>query len=361
MCSLMKSYLYFIILVLCFNPKAYSQTESVLKDFVNPSTFSDLTLTSPNGGEFWQVGKIPSISWESNNLSNDVTLEYSIDDGSTWTNIATVSNVTSSYAWSVPNDVSKAGLVRVTSGTLTDASDSVFEISDDDSTCNIVVIGSSTAEGLGASTIENSWVYKYNEALFQKNTMLNVVNLGLGGLTTYDLLPTESSTVLPPGVTIKTDRNITKALSYNPIAIILNLPSNDTYNGYSTSTQLTNFAEINSEATNSSVPIWITTTQPRYFSELADVQTQIDVRDAILNTYTDKALDFWTDIAENDGTILSNLNSGDGTHVNDVGHGILLDKVMVENIEDLTSVGDPLNDDRAIGENVSTKLHHNLR
>ncbi|WP_159018944.1 SGNH/GDSL hydrolase family protein [Algibacter sp. L3A6] len=357
----MKSYLYFIILVLCFNPKAYSQTESVLKDVVNPSTFSDLTLTSPNGGEFWQVGKIPSISWESNNLSNDVTLEYSIDDGSTWTNIATVSNVTSSYAWGVPNDVSKVGLVRVTSGTLTDASDSVFEISDDDSTCNIVVIGSSTAEGLGASTIENSWVYKYNEALFQKNTMLNVVNLGLGGLTTYDLLPTESSTVLPPGVTIKTDRNITKALSYNPIAIILNLPSNDTYNGYSTSTQLTNFAEINSEATNSSVPIWITTTQPRYFSELADVQTQIDVRDAILNTYTDKALDFWTDIAENDGTILSNLNSGDGTHVNDVGHGILLDKVMGENIEDLTSVGNPLNDDRAIGENVSTKLLYNLR
>ena len=318
-----------------------------------------LALTSPNGDEFWQVGKVPSIAWESNSLSNDVTLEYSIDNGSTWVNIATVSSVTRSYAWSVPDDVSENCLVRVISGALTDASDDVFEISDDDSTCNIVVIGSSTAEGLGASTIENSWVYKYNEALFQKNTMLNVINLGLGGLTTYDLLPTESSTVLPSGVTIKTDRNITKALSYNPVAIILNLPSNDTSNGYSASTQLANFSEINAEATNSAIPIWITTTQPRYFSNPADVQTQRDVRDAILSTYTDKALDFWTDIAASDGTIIPNLNSGDGTHVNDEGHSILLNKVMDKNIDDLTCLTSTLSDNSLIGKNLSLKLFPN--
>ncbi|WP_405294106.1 SGNH/GDSL hydrolase family protein [Algibacter sp. Ld11] len=318
-----------------------------------------ISVSSPNGGEFWQAGKNPVISWESNNLSDNITLEYSTDNGSSWTAIATVSDVTESYTWEVPSEVSTDCLVRLTSGALNDVSDSVFEISDDISTCTVVVIGSSTAEGLGASSIENSWVYKYNNILFQNDTRLNVVNLGLGGLTTYNLLPTGSSTALPSGVSIDTNRNITKALSYGPVAIIVNLPSNDTYNGYSRTTQLANFAEINTEAANSSIPIWITTTQPRYFSDPADVQTQKDVRDDILSTYLDKCIDFWTDIADTDGTILSYLDSGDGTHVNDDGHSILLNKVISKNIGDLTCSSSTLSDDVFAVDSLSVKLYPN--
>jgi hypothetical protein len=157
----------------------------------------------------------------------------------------------------------------------------------------------------------------------------------LGGLTTFNLLPTTSSTVLPAGVVIDVNRNITKALEYNPVAIILNLPSNDTYNGYSKETQLTNFEEINKEAKNSGIPIWITTTQPRYFSSPDDVQKQKDVRDEILKTYGDKTIDFWTGLSETNCTVLSFLDSGDGTHVNDAGHNILLNKVLKKNIDNL--------------------------
>ncbi|MCL5127026.1 SGNH/GDSL hydrolase family protein [Algibacter sp. L4_22] len=303
---------------------------------VDYSIDSNLNLVSPNGNEFWQVGKNPNIIWESNNLVSDIAIEYSANNGRSWNVIATVPSTTESYRWVIPNKVSRNCLVRLTSGSLIDSSDDVFEISNNTSVCAIVVIGSSTAEGLGASSIEKSWVYKYKNELFQKNTSLVVFNFGLGGLTTFNLLPTDSPTLLPAGVTIDVNRNITKALSYNPIAIILNLPSNDTYNGYSKQTQLTNFAEINVEAEKRSVPIWITTTQPRYFSNPLDVKTQRDVKKAILGRYTDRTIDFWTGISNANGTILSYLDSGDGTHVNDAGHNILLDRVLGENIDYLT-------------------------
>lgn len=314
-----------------------------LQTKAQPSADTSLNLVSPNGNEFWQVGKTPNIIWESNNIFDDVYIEYSTNNGISWNPIATVSSATEHFPWTIPNAVSKICLVRLRFGEQTDVSDGAFEISNDSSTCAIVVIGSSTAEGLGASSVENSWVYKYKEALFQKNTKFKVLNFGMGGLTTYNLLPTNSSAFLPAGVAIDVNRNITKALLYNPVAIILNLPSNDTYKGYSKETQLANFAEINAEAEYSAVPVWITTTQPRYFANAEDVQKQRDVRDEILNVYEGRTIDFWTDLSDVNGRVLSSLDSGDGTHVNDAGHDILLNKVLEKNIENLSFRGNMAN------------------
>ena len=40
-----------------------------------------LNLVSPNGGEFWQINKTPSIIWESENVA-EVIIEYSTNNGS---------------------------------------------------------------------------------------------------------------------------------------------------------------------------------------------------------------------------------------------------------------------------------------
>lgn len=293
------------------------------------SPLPSLTLKSPNGGEFWQVGKTPEIIWNSANLDTNIDLEYSIDNGASWNPIATVAYTLNSYEWTIPDTPSQDCLIRATSNTTTDTSDATFEISNDNSTCNIVVIGSSTAEGIGASSPENAWVNLYAKEIFQKNTALNVINLGKGGYTTYHILPTGSST---PGITIDEDRNITKALSYSPSAIIVNMPSNDTANGYTATDQLDNYAILNTEASNNSTPIWIATTQPRNFGTPALIQVQIDVRDAIISTYSANSIDFWTDIADVDGTILDNLDFGDGVHLNDAGHELLFNKVLDKNI-----------------------------
>ncbi len=41
---------------------------------------AQITLTSPNGGQNWQVGSIQNIIWTSNNLSGNVEIELSRND-----------------------------------------------------------------------------------------------------------------------------------------------------------------------------------------------------------------------------------------------------------------------------------------
>ncbi len=101
---------------------------------VSDKTFSigSMNLTSPNGGERWQVGSTHTITW--NNISSVVKLkiDYSTDDGSTWTNIATNVDATlESYDWTVPNALTSKALIRLTDendATVKDESDAVFTI-----------------------------------------------------------------------------------------------------------------------------------------------------------------------------------------------------------------------------------------
>lgn len=312
------------------NTNGFFYLGAIVLDYT-PQT--SLTLNTPNGGEFWQVGKTPEIMWNSAGLSSDIDLEYSVNNGASWSPIATVPYTTNSYSWTIPNTPSTNCLVRATSGVISDTSDTVFEISSDNTNKNIVVIGSSTAEGIGASSPEFAWVNLYAKALFQQDTRINVINYGKGGYTTYHVLPTGTSIPSEIGVTIDTDRNITKAISNNPIGIIVNLPSNDTANGYPVADQLNNFATLYNEAVINAIPIWFTTTQPRNFGSPTQIQHQIDVRDAIISTYGTYSIDFWTDIADTDGNILGNLDYGDGVHLNDSGHTILYNKVLGKDIE----------------------------
>lgn len=292
-----------------------------------------IAINSPNGNEFWQVGKTTTINWTASSLANPITLEYSINNGQSWNLISnSVPSTNTTYDWIIPNTISTNCLVRATSTSVQDSSDGVFEISSDSSVNTIVVIGSSTAEGIGASELAKSWVSLYAKSLYNKDTRLNVVNLGRGGYTTYHVLPT--GTAIPSGVSVTIDatKNITKALSYNPIAIIVNMPSNDTNNGYSVADQIANYNVLHHEAFINNVPLWVATTQPRNFNNTTLIQRQIEVRDAILTAYPERSINFWTEIAAADGRILSNLNSGDGVHLNDSGHAILTNKVLEANL-----------------------------
>ncbi len=110
-------------------------TDSRVKDISN-SVFtifeSALTLTSPNGGESWRAGSTRNITWSSSNIGN-VNLEYTINNGSTWLDIA--QNIDASlgtYQWTLPSDISSNSCkVRVSnsnSATVSDISNSVFTI-----------------------------------------------------------------------------------------------------------------------------------------------------------------------------------------------------------------------------------------
>ncbi|WP_157974570.1 SGNH/GDSL hydrolase family protein [Lewinella sp. IMCC34183] len=204
----------------------------------------------------------------------------------------------------------------------------------DDPSCTIVVLGSSTAEGVGPTNRDSAWVNRYAASL-ASDTSIRIVNLALGGYTTYEILPDGASRPSDVNIEVDENRNITEALSYDPIAIIVNMPSNDAAKNISVAEQLANYRTIADSAAAYGVPIYIATTQPRNFSDATKIPIQIEVRDSILKIYGDRAIDFWTGIAAENGFIREELGSGDGTHLNAAGHRILFERVAALQIDTL--------------------------
>ena len=304
-----------------------------------------LSLDIPNGGEFWQVNKSADISWISKNISL-ITLEYSVDNGATWTLIDEVPAAPQKYNWQIPNDVTIEALIRISSATEMDLSDNTFEIADDDSRCGIVILGSSTAAGTGPSTQDSTWVNRYRNRLSNSDTRFEITNLARGGSNTFNIIPT--GTIIDPSVNVEIDtaRNITKAISLDPYAIIVNMPSNDAANFFDAQQQLENFNTIINEAEDNGIEVWICTTQPRNFNDYTRLNIQREVRDSILSIYKDRAIDFWNGIADADGRIDPEFDSGDGVHLNDAGHRILIGRIRIAQIDTLcgteiiSSIGD---------------------
>ncbi len=96
-----------------------------------PAGAQTLTVTSPNGGESWQVGDIQDITWTSEGSFTNVSIDYSINNGGDWINIVQPTANDGSYPWHVPNNPSTNCLVRVRDAanlTTSDVSNAVFTI-----------------------------------------------------------------------------------------------------------------------------------------------------------------------------------------------------------------------------------------
>ena len=310
---------------------AIKMTTTILPVPITISTPS-IAVVYPNGGENWEAGKTPFISWQSQNISN-VTLEYSINNGNTWSFIATVPANSQKYNWTVPSIISSHCKIRISSGATSCMSNANFSIISNNSTVyRIVVIGSSTSAGTGLSSVNEAWVWKYREYLTQLDTRYEVVNLALGGFATYNVLPT--GTVIPVGVnrTIDTERNITKALSLNPSGIIVNMPTNDSASGYSATVQFANFNLIRNTALALSVPVWISSPQPRNFGNASQLAIQYEVLNGSTTQFGQYSFDFWTNLATANGDINPFFGAGDGIHLNNTGHQILFERVVAKGI-----------------------------
>ncbi|NLK53347.1 MAG: hypothetical protein GX293_00575, partial [Bacteroidales bacterium] len=94
-------------------------------------TAPTIILTSPNGGETWPIGSTQNITWTSSGTSGNVRIEYSTNNGSTWTGIISSTPDDGNYQWTVPNTPSSNCLIRIsdTDGSPTDQSNAVFTIS----------------------------------------------------------------------------------------------------------------------------------------------------------------------------------------------------------------------------------------
>jgi hypothetical protein len=92
-----------------------------------------MVLTSANGGDSWYLGESKKISWTNIGSSNaKVKIEYSADSGSTWDQVALVTN-TGSYDWVIPPSAkpSNTALVRISNeedSSINDVSKLVFRM-----------------------------------------------------------------------------------------------------------------------------------------------------------------------------------------------------------------------------------------
>jgi len=197
----------------------------------------------------------------------------------------------------------------------------------------IVVLGSSTAFGTGASPIDSSWVNKFRSYVQQQNALVTVTNFGLGGFTSYHISP---SGFVPPAnrPLPDTTRNITAALALYPDAIIINLPTNDAASSYSFLETKDNFDRIIAHATAFNIPVWVTTSQPRNGLSAGQINNLIQFKDWVNQQFGTKAVDFWTTIANANGTINAIYDNGDGVHLNNYGHHILFTRMVEEKVWD---------------------------
>jgi hypothetical protein len=88
-------------------------------------------LTTPNGGETYTVGTIQNITWNASTFYSTVNIEYSTNNGSTWTTIVTGDPNDGSYAWNIPNAPTSQALVKVSNSANTginDVSNATFNI-----------------------------------------------------------------------------------------------------------------------------------------------------------------------------------------------------------------------------------------
>jgi hypothetical protein len=89
-------------------------------------------LTSPNGGEVWNVNTTQNITWTASTIySSTVKLEFSTDNGATWNDIITSTTNNGTYAWTIPNLQTTQALVRVSaigSVAVSDVSNATFSI-----------------------------------------------------------------------------------------------------------------------------------------------------------------------------------------------------------------------------------------
>jgi len=201
----------------------------------------------------------------------------------------------------------------------------------------IVVLGSSTAAGEGASVTDSSWVGRL-QLYYRKNTTAGnpdtiVTNLAIGGFNSYRVMP--DNYVPPPNRPAPVpSNNVTKALSYNPEVIIINLPSNDISDGFSAQEFMNNLRFLFQHINSAGPRVFITTTQPRTWLSDEQRQTLRNLVDSINNNFGVYAIDFWTDLVTNDGQnrLKTEVGSGDGTHLNDYGHRLVFQKVIAENL-----------------------------
>ena len=230
----------------------------------------------------------------------------------------------------------------------------------------VVIMGSSTAWGSDASPGQ-AWAQKIT-AHFRKNLSDGqdtvFYNIAEFGYNTYHEMPTGYT---PPvnRPNPDPDHNVTKALSYSPDIVIINLPNNDVANlsNYNKKETMDNFRTMNALITASGAKCFFATPQPRNDLGTTSRQWLRDLVDSVNLNFGAFAINFWDDLVATDNYAKPEVLAGISLyHLNDVGHNYLFLRVRDKDIFNVTAVVVPvkLKDFKASIRNSKVEITWNV-
>ena len=185
------------------------------------------------------------------------------------------------------------------------------------SNIKVVVMGSSTALGTGASIPGNSWAGLLDTHITTSFPNSSLVNIAKDGISSFSLLSTGDP-----------DANIDKALAENPTIIIVNMPSNDVNNNIPEATTIANYTTIRDLAAAQGVDMFFTTTQPRNFSDFSKRQLLQIQAQTIRDTFSPFVIDIYDELADSDLRLKPVYAADANSHLNDLGHLYLYETAL---------------------------------
>jgi lysophospholipase L1-like esterase len=191
----------------------------------------------------------------------------------------------------------------------------------------LVVIGSSTSAGEGASSGSRGWVSLLEATLGEQvQGSFTLRNLSVGGYSSSSLLPNSGS-----------NGNIDDALDLDPNLVLVALAgSNDLSGGVSQDTFLSRMYTLQDAATQAGVPIFFVSTAPKdlgqgerralkaWADQMAIEFDPCAIPD-IASEHSPCFINVFSALANESLGIARELGAGDGIHLNDAGHAVVFE------------------------------------
>ncbi len=181
----------------------------------------------------------------------------------------------------------------------------------------MVVIGSSTAAGNGASAPNASWVGLLKPWLLNRRGW-KVENFAVAG------------TLTSSAVCLATGSATTRAISSGATHLIVSFPSNDATAGVTSAATLENWRDILQCAADKGVKVAVMSTIPRAGLTVEQVNNIDRVDKELKQTLGPCFIDVRNLLLDADGSSpKASLSAGDGVHFNDRGHLVIFNQVSI--------------------------------
>lgn len=191
----------------------------------------------------------------------------------------------------------------------------------------VVIIGSSTAAGMGASSPAASWAGRVSAAAAQRCPETRIVNLAVSGYTTWQGMPAAASR---PAGRPNSDpaHNVEAAIALHPDLVMILFPSNDAASKFPLSETLANQTVLRDSVRAAGAVDLIIGPFPRSFTDSDSIRLMTGLRDQLPAIGAPRYVALWDALAATDSSVQAQYAAGDGIHLNDSGHAVIAQRVQ---------------------------------